>query len=132
MAITMTDERRALIAELDQHFNRYRRSQRYWSFWNWTPLYATPVAAFGATILAAVGENEVATTVLAAIATLLGAVSAVGRFGEKWRINRESRSKVEVLRVEIRTNPEADLSKLRDELEKIIPEQDGAILGTTT
>ena len=129
MSIEYSDERRALIQELEPRIGRYRKSQRFWSFWHWVALYATPIAAGGATIAAAIGGYETATTVLAAVATLLGTASATGRFGAKWRANRTSRSKIEVLLVEARTNKGASDAHLRDELEKIISEQDVAILG---
>jgi hypothetical protein len=129
MSIEYSGQRRALLRELEPRVQRYRTSQRFWSFWYWISLYATPIAAGGATIAAAVGGYETATTILAAAATLLGTASATGRFGEKWRANRTSRSKIEVLLIEARTNLAANDDLLREELERVISDQDLAILG---
>jgi hypothetical protein len=65
---------------------------------------------------------------LAAIASLVGVISASGGFGDKWRANRLTKGTLEQLQIEL-MDPACDLSRIRTELKDMKRVHHLAILG---
>jgi len=101
------------------------------------------VTAFGAAIASAIigfliqrpttwtlwGANkDEFSTWLALLAAILATIAATGGFERKWRSCRLSRSRIDLLRIDL-TEPQPDLEAIRLRLKGIITNHDGAIVG---
>ncbi len=101
---------------------------------NWTKLWSAVhhTFIFGAAILSALAaltlqlksltlqpdtRTDVATG-LAALAALIGVISASGGFGKKWRANRITKGTLEQIQIEL-MDPSCDLSKIISELKEM-------------
>jgi uncharacterized membrane protein len=132
----MTTEADALRAELKKWHDHFQAGSRAWSL-------AHHITAYGAAILsvavgfivqrpetwtlAGISRNSLSTW-LALLAAVLATVAATGGFERKWHSNRLSRSKVDLLRLDL-IEPTPDVQAIRAELKQIITTHDRAIIG---
>jgi hypothetical protein len=132
----MTTEADALRAELKKWRDGFQAGSKAWSL-------AHHVTAYGAAILSvAVGfivqrpetwtlggiSRDSLSTCLALLAALLATIAATGGFERKWHSNRLSRSKVDLLELDL-LDPSPDFRAIRAELKLIIASHDRAIIG---
>jgi hypothetical protein len=132
----MNTEAEALRAELARWRDSFQAGSRAWSL-------AHHVTAFGAAIISvAVGfiiqrpeswtlaglSRDSLSTVLALLAAVLATIAATGGFERKWHSNRLSRSKIDLLRLDL-LDPTPDFQTIRSELKLIIAAHDRAIIG---
>jgi hypothetical protein len=80
------------------------------------------------TILVLVGAATVLEASGAAVVTALSTLAALGRFEQKWRIARLSRSQLDQLLIDVE-RPDVDLNALRETLKGTISRQDAVVLG---
>ncbi|GGC79492.1 hypothetical protein [Undibacterium terreum] len=73
--------------------------------------------------------REDAAALLAALATIITAVSAAGNFGRKWQTNRISRGKIERLQIML-SNPAVSADTVREELLDVMKRHEEGIIGT--
>ncbi len=124
----MTDRREELLDEIRTKRDSFRAGHRWWSLAYNVPLYATPLAGLLTTVSAATDFSSVATLWAGAGTTALAAMSSIGRFGAKWRANRESRSALDqLLATALKSN--ADLDAIADLFIEVIKKEDAVILG---
>jgi hypothetical protein len=132
----MTMEADEVRAELKKWHDHFQAGSRAWSL-------AHHITAYGAAILSVavgfitqrpeawtflgVGKNDLSTG-LALLAAVLATVAATGGFERKWHSNRLSRSKVDLLRLDL-IDPKPDLQAIRVELKQIIMIHDRAVMG---
>lgn len=125
----MEDYRDQLLEEMRRKRDWFRAGHRWWSLAYNVPLYATPLAGLLTTVSAATKFPSVVTLWAGAVTTALAAMSSIGRFGAKWRANRESRSALDQLLVSaLKSN--ANLDAIADKFIEVIKKEDTVILGT--
>lgn len=136
----MHDEERAYLAQqLAAKFRWFNTGSHLWSaVHHWSLGISAVCSALAAVVLKLNWAHEVFPTaadrddlaaVLAALATLITAISAAGSFGRKWQSNRISRGRVERLQIAL-SDPTANTSTIRHELQDIIKQHDERLIGT--
>ncbi len=129
------DSRAQIRDQIGYWHRRWRRGQKAWSVAHHVSLSGAAIISvaiafiiqINAQLLSSV-SNENLSTVLAFFAAALSALAAAGRFQQKWRANRLSRSRLDELRIDF-TDSNADLHNVRERLKGIIKEHDQEILG---
>lgn len=136
----MNDEEHAYLAQqLAAKFRWFNTGSRLWSaVHHWSLGLSAVCSALAAVVLklnwahevfpAAADRDDLA-AVLAALATLITAISAAGSFGRKWQSNRISRGRVERLQIAL-SDPAANAATIRHELQDIIKQHDERLIGT--
>lgn len=136
----MTDEERAYLEQqLAAKFKWFNNGSRLWSaVHHWSLGVSAVTSALAAVVIklnwlkeawpAVYANRDDVVAILAALATIITAVSAAGNFGRKWQTNRISRGRIERLQV-VLSDPAASASAIRDELQDIIKKHDESIVG---
>lgn len=137
----MTDDERTFLAtELAAKFQWYYKGSRNWSaVHHWSLGVSAVLSALAAAVLKTTWleaaypsfylNREDVVAALASLATIVTAVSAAGSFGRKWQTNRISRGRIERLRIAF-SDPAADATAIRKELQDIIKTHDEGIVGS--
>lgn len=136
----MTDEERTYLEQqLAAKFKWFNNGSRLWSaVHHWSLGVSAVTSALAAVVIklswlkdawpSVYTNKDDAAAVLAALATIITAVSAAGSFGRKWQTNRISRGRIERLQVAL-SDPTASASAIRDELQDIMKKHDEGIVG---
>ena len=136
----MTDEERAYLEQqLAAKFKWFNNGSRLWSaVHHWSLGVSAVTSALAAVVIklnwlkeawpAVYANRDDVVAILAALATIITAVSAAGNFGRKWQTNRISRGRIERLQV-VLSDSTASASAIRDELQDIMKKHDEGIVG---
>jgi len=136
----MTDEERAYLEQqLAAKFKWFNNGSRLWSaVHHWSLGVSAVTSALAAVVIklnwlkeawpSVYASRDDVVAILAALATIITAVSAAGNFGRKWQTNRISRGRIERLQV-VLSDPAASASAIRDELQDIMKKHDEGIVG---
>ena len=131
----MSADREVLLAEADGLRTRCRRGQVLWSAVHHGSRFGTVIASALAGMVVQIDAETLAgwrpetwTTMLAALAAVLGGLAAAGSFEQKWRANRASRSSLDQLRIDLLAT-DADAGAARDRLKEILATHDRWITG---
>lgn len=127
---------RELRSYVEQSFSRFSLSTKLWSFaYHGFMFGAATLSALAAFILKLQTEPQEAlqaradvAAALAALAALMGIVSASGGFGRKWKANRSTKSKLAQIRIDL-LDSSVDQARVRGELKELIRVHDLTILG---
>lgn len=131
---------------LQIHVNRWYRwshkGQKLWSLCHHSFLFGSVVMGLLAAALLKLLPDEVRwdlmgiawskdniAALLSLSAAVLAGIAATGGFERKWRINRLSRSKIEMLMIDMEA-PDVDVRAVREALKKVIKEHDAGIVGS--
>jgi uncharacterized membrane protein YcjF (UPF0283 family) len=137
----MTDAERAFLVEkLSSKYRWFNNGSRLWSAVHHWSLGLSATLSALAVIVVKVSwlqsawpglhdHQDDVVAVLAALATLITTLAAAGSFGRKWQANRISRGRIERLQITL-SDPAADASSIRTELQSIIEKHDEGIIGT--
>jgi hypothetical protein len=127
------DYRGKLQTEVERKYREY-----YWGCMGWSFRYhlclfgsivASTLAASWLKLDLFKGEHQNDySAALAILAAILTAITVAGRFSEKWRANRVSRSLTEQLKLDL-LDPAADVTQIREKLKETIKKHDETILG---
>lgn len=138
----MTEEERAYLEQqLEAKLKWFNNGSRLWSaVYHWSLGVSAVTSALAAVVIklnwlkdawpTVYANREDAVAILAALATIITAVSAAGSFGRKWQTNRISRGRIERLQVAL-SDPAASAAAIRDELQDIMKKHDEGIVGAT-
>lgn len=118
---------------VEQRAEAFRRrvaiGQRAWSFLYHGSAIGAAVIAAVTTLLVTVEAGVLWEGIAAGAATVLSGIIATGQPQKKWRLNRLSRSKVDILLGEIREAEDPKFEAIRKRLDKIIRDHDEGIVG---
>ena len=132
-SLAADDYRGRLQTEVEKKYKEY-----YWGCMGWSLRYH--LCLFGSIIASTLAaswlkldlfkgeyQNDYSAA-LAILAAILTAITVAGRFSEKWRANRVSRSLTEQLKLDL-LDPAADVGQICERLKETIKKHDEAILG---
>jgi hypothetical protein len=116
---------------------RFNWGAKMWSLAHHGVLFGSAIASASAAVIVQLQDVPIRvplsptdlSTLLAALAALLATTAAVGGFERKWRANRVSRTRMELLRERLEANV-IDIEKALDEYSCILNKHDAAIGGS--
>jgi hypothetical protein len=126
-----------LSKDVKQKCKRFNRGAKMWSLAHHGVLFGSAIASASAAVIVQLQDVPIRvplsptdlSTLLAALAALLATTAAVGGFERKWRANRVSRTRMELLRERLEANV-IDIEKALDEYSCILNKHDAAIGGS--
>jgi|SRR5215207_3018051 len=126
-----------LKQDVNRKYRHYNRGAKLWSLTHHGVLYGSAIASASAAVIVQLQDLPVGvalsptdlSTLLAALAALLATTAGVGGFERKWRANRVSRTKMELLRERLELNL-IDIGDALDKYSEILNEHDAAIGGS--
>lgn len=126
-----------LKQDVNRKYRHYNRGAKLWSLTHHGVLYGSAIASASAAVIVQLQDLPVRvelsptdlSTLLAALAALLATTAGVGGFERKWRANRVSRTKMELLRERLELNL-IDIGDALDKYSEILNEHDAAIGGS--
>jgi hypothetical protein len=133
----MTEEEKTFLEnEIKRQYQWYNRGSKLWSAVHHWSLAASALFSALATLVLksewiktfVVTYRDDVAAGLAATATLVTTLAASGGFGRKWQANRQSRGRIDQVRIDF-ANPKSDPEKIREDLKNIIKEHDNSIIG---
>lgn len=130
-----------MLEELRKEISERRKShyegQREWSLIHHTTTFGAAILSLIVVTISQVKNWSPATiskdtliALISLVSAVLAALAAKGGFERKWTANRMTRSKLDALYLDL-LGDRPDLTKVKDDLKRIIAEHDAAITGTT-
>lgn len=128
------NEKDELHVRIEKRWQSFDRWAKFYSMMHHGLIFAGAILSFGAAIVLQVNGGlgalsaENWATILASAAGLAATIAGIGLFEPKWRANRNSRTKCEVLLLEL-VSAEVDLEKIRSEFGEALFFHDNGISG---
>jgi hypothetical protein len=123
--------------DVKKKFRHFNIGAKLWSLAHHGVLFGSAIASASAAVIVQLQDLPIRvalsptdlSTLLAALAALLATTAAVGGFERKWRANRVSRTRMELLQERLEANL-IDIDKALDEYSCILNKHDAAIGGS--
>ncbi len=112
--------------ELMKWQTRFYKGQRMWSFAHYTTIYLSIISSDMATILLKFNKDAYA-TICTTLAAALTSLSASGGFERKWRSNRLSRCKIDILLLGIENN-NPNINTIIEQFKEVLSKHDSEIV----
>ena len=126
----------ALKTEILNRRNSHYKGQRQWSVVHHTTTFGASILSLVVVTISQLKDwtpttpsKDTVIAIISLLAAILAALAAKGGFERKWTANRMTRSKLDALHLDT-LDEQADASKVREKLQRIIAEHDAAITGT--
>jgi len=125
-----------LKAEISKRRDSHYKGQRQWSFVHHTTTFGAAILSLVVVTISQTKDWTLTTlsrdtliALISLLAAVLATLAAKGGFERKWTANQMTRSKLDALHLDLLSD-QTDLTKVKDELKRIIAEHDAAITGT--
>lgn len=105
---------------------RFYKGQRLWSAAHHGAVYLSIISSVVATILLKF-DNDTYATIFTTLAAALTSLSASGGFERKWRSNRLSRCRIDLLLLDIE-NDSANIGTVVEQLKEVLSKHDSEIV----
>jgi hypothetical protein len=131
-----------MIEQLRSEIARRRKDhytgQRWWSFAHHTTTFGAAILSVVVALVAPLKDwplsfigKDIFIVITSMIAAILAALSARGGFERKWIANRLTRSKLDILQIDL-LDDRADASAIKESLKRIVTEHDTAIVSAAS
>ncbi len=129
------DKIQQLRKKIEDDFNRYRGWSKWWSFVYHSSLIFTAVFGAAAALILKLEMTKAWTyqtdisAILAGAATVMATIAAAGAFDKKWRISRNAKLSVELLKIDLLDlgNSEIEPEEIKKNLKSITRKHDEGI-----
>lgn len=127
-----------LQAEIARRQRHHYSAQRRWSFVHHSTTFGAAILSLVVVTIAPLKEwpfgfvsKDIFIASISLLAAILAGLSARGGFERKWIANRLTRSKLDILQLDM-LDAGADASSIKDTLKRIVVEHDAAIVGAAS
>jgi hypothetical protein len=131
----MIDQLREQVTVMRQH---HYSAQRYWSFLHYATTFGAAILSLIVATIAPLRDWQFAwiskdalIAGLSLVAAILATLAARGGFERKWIANRLTRSKLDLLALDL-LDEKSNVGEIKDTLKRIIAEHDAAIVGAAS
>lgn len=122
-------DKESLTTEITRWRNDFKTGQYWWSVAHHSALFGSIACSISAgAVLQLTGENHTgAATILTSLAAALTGIATSGGFARKWRTNRLSRSRMDLLLIDLETDT-PDLNKITQRFKEIVSQHDSEVV----